>query len=75
MTEKIKDTGIIVIGAVFAILGIWEIVLPFSDILILNLWDILIAILGAVGVFSLGYGGRGKVDVYISEKGENNDVQ
>lgn len=54
---KIKETVLIIVGAIFAGFGVWEFVAPIDEATVIQLVEIVFAILGAIGV---GAGLRGK---------------
>jgi len=47
MIDKIKNTGLAVIAAAFAIFGIWQIGLPVDEALVSQLWALIITLVGA----------------------------
>lgn len=62
MTEQIKETAKIVVGAAFAIFAIWQITVPVDEALVTQLIDIIFAILGTI------IGGPAVVRMAMSKK-------
>jgi uncharacterized membrane protein len=57
MNSKIKETVLILTGAAFAIFGVWGITVPIDESTVVQLINIIFAILGSIGI---GLGLRAK---------------
>lgn len=62
MTNKIKDTLKIALGAVFAVFAIWQITVPVEEAVVSQLIDIIFALLGGI------IGGPGLVRLTLKKK-------
>lgn len=69
--SKIKETVLIIVGAVFAGLAVWQVAVPITEETVVQLVEIVFAILGALGI---GLGVRGKWTARKLESGEDTVV-
>lgn len=70
MLSKINETVVAVIAFVFVIAGIWEVAIPISEQVVLQLWQIVLAILTSLGLIGGGVAlGVRSINKQIETKG------